>query len=216
MTAPLPEGMSHWRLNNIFWAEYVPINGVQVGASLPYIFRAIKNPEANLDSSFNGVGDPWIYGKVLLLQESHNVPAVATDLWLKLPLGDQDSGLGTGTTDMKAGLMISKRIRRISLHLNPEVMVGGLNESPQISRLTGNSLAVNMGLAVHGIKGFLPVIEGNGLWLGDSGHQIDVGGGVLVNLHSNAAIKLGATFPVAVDMPWSVTWAPWVKLAGWF
>ncbi|NOY80219.1 MAG: hypothetical protein GXP31_04350 [Kiritimatiellaeota bacterium] len=211
----LPDGMRNRRTSALLWGEYGITDRLQCGIALPYVFREYRDPRSGAHARPDGLGDMWAYTKFRALVETPSRPGVALDAWVKLPTGDEDKGLGNGEVDVKLSAEISKRYRWLSFHFNPEyTLTGGGRE--EVGAAADDRTTVNVGVIVHWARRVLPMIEANGLWWGDVGHEVDVGGGFLFFLSRNASLKVGVSIPVDVDMPWAVRWMPWVKLAAWF
>jgi len=211
----LPAGMHHRRTTSILWGEYGLNGRFQFGVGIPYVFRDFQNKAADVHDTPRGLGDIWLYGKYKVLAETLTRPAFSADLWVKTSTGDDDKGLGSGYTDVKITMEISKRFNELSLHLNPEYTFSGGSHSKR-GDAADDKIAVNFGGMYHMSPNIIPMLEVNGLWWGDVGHSVDIGGGALFLFGKNTSLKLAVSIPVDVDMPWSTKWTPWIKAAVWF
>ncbi len=211
----LPDGMRHRRTLTLLWSEYGITDRLQCGIALPFVVREYRDSAAGVHDHADGLGDMWAYAKYRALVETPSHPAVALDAWVKLPTGDEDKGLGNGEFDVKLTAEVSKRLGLLSFHFNPEYTLTGGGRD-EVGAAADDRITVNAGVIVHWLPRVLPMVEANGLWWGDVGHEVDVGGGFLFFLDKNASLKVGVSVPVDVDMPWAVRWMPWVKLAAWF
>ncbi len=211
----LPAGMHHRRTTlSAFW-EYGVLDNFQIGAALPVVFRDFQDWSSDAHDTPKGMGDMLLYGKWRLMRETVSQPAIAADVWFKLPTGGEKRGLGNGENDFTVTAEISKRYDRLSFHLNPGYTFTGGDRSV-LGEAADDRLTVNMGVIYHYTSSMLPMVELNGLWWGDLGHQVDLGGGVLFFLKKDVSLKLGIAVPLDVDMPWSSEVVPWVKLATWY
>jgi len=211
----LPAGMHHRRTTSVLWGEYGLNGRFQMGIGIPYVFRDFKNEASGTHDTPNGLGDIWLYGKYKFLHETLNSPALAGDIWIKTTSGDKYKGLGSGYTDVKLTLEISKRYNDLSLHLNPEYTFSGGNHSER-GNAADNKIAVNFGAMYHMTPKTVPMIELNALWWGDLGHSVEIGGGALFFIGKANSLKLSVSLPIDVDMPWQTRWTPWIKAAYWF
>jgi hypothetical protein len=211
----LPAGLHHRRTTSILWGEYGLNGRFQMGIGIPFIFRDFKNETAGIHDTPNGLGDIWLYGKYKFIQETLTYPALAGDIWVKTTSGDKNKALGSGYTDVKLTLEISKRYNDLSLHLNPEYTFSGGSHS-QRGNAADNKIAVNFGAMYHMNPKIVPMFELNGLWWGDIGHSVDLGAGALFFIGKTNSLKLSVSLPVDIDMPWRTRWTPWIKAAFWF
>jgi len=211
----LPDGMRNRRTLTVLWGEYGITDRLQCGIAFPYVFREYKDSATGVHNRPDGLGDMWAYVKFRPVVETPARPAVALDVWVKLPSGDEEKGLGNGEVDVKLAAEISKRCGRLSFHLNPEYTFTGGGRD-EVGAAADDRITMNAGMIVHWSSRVLPMIEANGLWWGDVGHEVDVGGGFLFFLSKNTSLKVGVSVPLDVDMPWAVRWMPWIKLAAWF
>ncbi|MBI2027291.1 MAG: transporter [Deltaproteobacteria bacterium] len=66
-----------------------------------------------------GLGDVIATLKYKVLDEKTNIPAITIMGALKMPIGDQDQGFGSGTWDIGSSLILSKHLtNRLRTHLN--------------------------------------------------------------------------------------------------
>lgn len=210
----LPSGMHYRRTTLSLWGEYGLTNNWQFGIGLPYVHRDYKNEAANKHDVNNGLGDILLYTKYKVVSEDSVYPAISVDLWLKTSSGDKTEGLGNGELDTKITAEISKRINNISLHLNPEYTFTG-GDRGKLGNSADDKKALNLGVIYHFSPTVVPMAEINALWWGRQGNEVDIGGGVLFFLGKSSSLKLGVSVPVSVDMPYSASWAPWIRLATW-
>jgi len=211
----LPADTTYRLGSSVLWVEYGVTDRLQLGTAAPLLYRRMDNPAAGLNDTAVGLGDVSTYGKYKLVCETRLLPAISADLWVKLPTGDEDRGLGNDQTDLTAALEISKRTGCLSWHLNPEyVFTGGSHD--EIGDAAHNRAVLNAGVMWHAKPCFIPMLEVNTFRWGPQGNQTDIGTGFLWFPTRNTSLKVGVAVPVDVDMPWAADWTPWVKYAWWF
>ncbi len=93
----------------------------EVSVYVPYLFvtgpstpeeGAITGDDDGGKSSVNGIGDIWLRGRYYLRNEGElfqHAPAVDVLAGFKVPVADQDKGLGTGEPDCRIGVGFLKR-----------------------------------------------------------------------------------------------------------
>jgi hypothetical protein len=69
-----------------------------------------------LDRQVSGFGDAVVSLRALLIPQGARRPALAGSASVKLPTGDPDRLLGSGSTDLGASITLSHRRRRTALH----------------------------------------------------------------------------------------------------
>lgn len=66
-----------------------------------------------------GISDAVLHAKALMLREGAYVPAISLRVALKVPIGDQTRGFGTGVADLGVGLALQKTLwNRLALYIN--------------------------------------------------------------------------------------------------
>jgi len=69
-------------------------------------------------SKVSGMGDVQLHYRHQLSTDTKDRPAFAPRFTVILPTGDEDEGLGHGTTGFQINLPLSKQLRRVHLHAN--------------------------------------------------------------------------------------------------
>jgi hypothetical protein len=91
-----------------------PVGGQrnQLSYTIPYERLSGSQPKVQ------GIGDVQIHYRYQLLKDTDSQPAFAPRLTLILPTGNEDEGLGAGTTGFQVNLPLSKQLERVHLHVN--------------------------------------------------------------------------------------------------
>jgi len=97
---------------------YGATDWVTLQLAIPYMTKSMKS--GNMESSSSGIGDAMIMSKWRLIQAKQGKPAVALNLGVKFPTGDDEvkPPLGTGGYGAILGGLISKGIGKASLYGN--------------------------------------------------------------------------------------------------
>jgi hypothetical protein len=84
-----------------------------------YILQRNGKTLLNPPNHAYGISDAVVHAKALVLREGTYAPAVSLRVALKVPIGDQTRGFGTGVADLGAGLAVQKTLwNRIALYIN--------------------------------------------------------------------------------------------------
>lgn len=205
-------GRSRDQVSSTVLAEFGVNPQAHIGISVPLTWRAIHDADAGTDEIVRGPGDVQLYGKYRLIDESEFLPAISTDVTLKLPTGNQEKGLSNGQLDTTVAVELSKRLGVLSLHLNPEyVFTGGTKAT--LGPAAGDKVALNTAVIWHLLPAFVPVLEENYYWWGDAGSVLEVGGGALWKPFDNVSMKLGAAVPVHQTTSWRSGVTSWLKVS---
>lgn len=146
-----------------------------------------------------GMGDIAFGAKALLHEEGTWMPAVAGRLALKLPTGDDDRALGSGTVDLGVGLALEKAVGPVRLYLNTGLTIPtgnpfsgtGIEAIPMLSTfLTGEYRLTERFSLVLQLNGVTPPLRNSGL---DIDH---------------------ASFEILAGFSWALPWYPIVWQAG--
>jgi len=86
---------------------------IEVSFDIPQIFN-----DPSGDSIQSGLGDIGIRPEIVLFKETDQIPQISFSETIKLETGDEDDGLGSGTTDFTHTLNLSKIWTPFSFHLN--------------------------------------------------------------------------------------------------
>lgn len=93
--------------------KYGPLERMEIGASLGYIFRDV--PEGN---RVDGWSDLYTYLKYRIWEEGEYYPAFTLKPLIKFPTASWKNDLGSGKTDYALGAIFSKSISDLKLHFD--------------------------------------------------------------------------------------------------
>jgi Putative MetA-pathway of phenol degradation len=140
--------------------EQIYIIGVMIS------FEAVKSQVDRTGRRMTGVGDALLGVQVVTLKETGRHPAFAFAYDAKLPTASEVKGLGSGTVDHKAVLLISKRFGDCNLDFNAAYLNVGRKESSRradggqaalaLSYTFGNHFGVTGELAGQSVELTLP------------------------------------------------------------
>jgi len=99
----------------------------QYGRANTYTYYVKKNNKAFIEGKegSSGVGDMVLRVKAKIRDEKKGVPCLSTRLQVKIPMGDEDTALGSGKADYGFGLLLQKTIKRLTAYLNADVIFPG-------------------------------------------------------------------------------------------
>lgn len=101
------------------------------GLNVPLVLNQIANENSNEQITSNtsnmmngelleeykfGIGDIYINGSIVLLNETMKSPSIALDGYLKIPTASTELGIGTGKFDSQFALSVRKFINNISIY----------------------------------------------------------------------------------------------------
>jgi hypothetical protein len=177
-----------------------------------------------------GIGDLAVSTKALLRPEVGWMPAVAGRLAVKLPTGDEERALGSGTVDLGLGVVLEKGLGPARLYLNTGVTIPtgnpfsgtGIATLPMLSTfLTGEYRLTERFALLLQVNGITPPIRNTGLDIDHASFEI-LGGfawtipgapvvwqaGVMEDLNNT-----NRTADFAVFMSWSLFFGPGASAA---
>lgn len=79
-----------------------------VSITIPYL--SLTNKTAGLSSTEDGIGDIILHGGMVLVQETESGFSLTGSLAVKIPIADENKGLGTGEADYAGFIGARKRI----------------------------------------------------------------------------------------------------------
>ena len=91
-----------------------PIGGMRHQGSITIPFERLRGDQP----AASGLGDVLLNYRCQVWMETDTRPAFAPRLSLLLPVGDEEEGLGAGSTGAQVNLPLSKKVGDLHLHLN--------------------------------------------------------------------------------------------------
>jgi len=107
---------------------------------LVFQIEAVKSQADPTGKRMTGVGDTELGFQVVSLKQADNRAAIAFAYFSKLPTASEKKGLGSGRTDHRVVLLISKRLHGINLDFNAAYLNVGRKDSDR--RADGGQFAL--------------------------------------------------------------------------
>ncbi len=183
-----PQGQTKSQIANTLCIKYGWAEDHHIALGIPHFMNDYDLPGTKGNDS-RGIGNIYMFEKWNIIKETKNMPGVALDYWYYFPSGDTDRMLGTDDGAHKVSIEVSKRWKRLSLHLNPNYM---WNEDRDAD--VGE---VNAGAIWHLDPKFWPAIEYNYYDKEGKGHRHDIVPGLIWKFQPNWSFKVGV--PIDVD-----------------
>lgn len=127
--------------------------------AIPYMKKDMR--AGKMDNSSSGIGDMMLMSKWRLVQSVQGRPAVALNLGVKFPTGDDEvnPSLGTGGYGMIAGGLISKSISKTSLYGNLIYQITFENSATKVN--PGDITTINVAATYRAVEMLLLSFEVN-------------------------------------------------------
>jgi outer membrane protein OmpA-like peptidoglycan-associated protein len=131
----------------------------QLGVSIPATDVFLPAEDILPEFTDSGIGDITLSGKYRLVDETAGAPTVAVYSQVSFPTGDEEIGLGSGTTDFTVGGIVTKRIGSVNLYGNVGYLFSGYEagDPNPLLRSFQDSLAYGVGADFSVAKGETPV-----------------------------------------------------------
>jgi len=107
---------------------------------LAFLIEAVKSQVDPTGKRMTGVGDAEPGLQFVALKQADNRPSIAFAYFTKLPSASEKKGLGSGRTDHRGTLLISKRLHGVNLDFNAEYLNVGRKDSDR--RADGGLFAI--------------------------------------------------------------------------
>ncbi len=138
---------------DIFQLRFVGTFGItdriEIGGMVPFV-RIKADSEFGLpEIDESGIGDINLVGKVSLVLDRRGVPGIGVFGRVSFPTGDEDKGLGSGTTDFELGGIISKHAGPLTLYGNVSYFFSGEGDTVTANCSVPQSVAA--GICTQGI-----------------------------------------------------------------
>src|SRR5262245_38517087 len=107
---------------------------------LAFLIEAVKSQVDPTGKRMTGVGDAEPGLQFVALKQADNRPSISFAYFTKLPTASEKKGLGSGRTDHRVTLLISKRLHGVNLDFNAEYLNVGRKDSDR--RADGGMFAI--------------------------------------------------------------------------
>jgi len=133
-----------------FGAAVGILRRLQLAVSVPALDLFLPESQGISEFSDSGIGDVLLSGKYRVLDEASGVPAIALYGTVSFPTGDEEIGLGSGTTDFTLGGILTKHVGTLNLYGNIGYFVSGYEagDPNPLFRSLQNSLVYGAGLDI--------------------------------------------------------------------
>ncbi len=125
----LPEDPRKPRLKELsLHAGFSLHDKIEIGGLFPY--RMVKTSDESDIEGFkeSGIGDILATAKYRLINEQGMLPAIGIFSMISFPTGDEEKGLGSGSTDVTVGGMLTKHFGPVNLYGNLGFLWSGWEE----------------------------------------------------------------------------------------
>ena len=153
----------------------------------------------------DGFGDLQINYRYQLSFESADRPAIAPRASIILPTGDEDKGLGSGSTGFQLNLPVSKIVSdRVTLHGNAGLTtyVDVQGKSPTSYNLGGSVIYAatrDFNFMLEGLEEWTESVDGTGSLQHDAAFTLSPGARYALNLDGGTQVVLGAALPIRFE-----------------